>query len=112
MKRCRDTKHIERDGTSSASDKGILNSRVQPKQTKAMDMCFHWLRNRAVAQTQFKFFWRTGSTNRGDYCMKHHPPSHHVEMQPEILTSYKMLMQLRSRQDRGLQGCVTVAVKQ
>ena len=98
--------------TDNSTAEGIINSRVQPKQTKAMDMRFHWLRDRATAQQQFKFFWRPGSTNRADYYTKHHPPSHHVEMRPEILTSYKTLMQLRSRQNRGLQGCVTVTARQ
>ena len=98
--------------TDNSTAEGIINSRVQPKQIKAMDMCFHWLRDRAAAQQQFKLFWRPGSTNRGDYYTKHHPPSHHMEMRPEILTSYKTLMQLRSRQNRGLQGCVTVTARQ
>jgi hypothetical protein len=90
---------------------GIVNSRVQPKQTKAMDMRFHWLRDRAVAQQQFRFYWRPGTANRGDYYTKHHPPSHHVEIRPEILTSYQRLMELRARKQRGLQGCVKMAGK-
>jgi hypothetical protein len=98
--------------TDNSTAEGIINSRVQPKQTKAMDMRFHWLCDRAVAQKQFIFYWRPGSTNRGDYYTKHHPPSHHVEMRTEILTSHKKLMQLRSRKERGLQGCVTLAAKQ
>eukprot|EP00804_Cyclotella_cryptica_P022238 CCRYP_017928-RA/>CCRYP_017928-RA protein AED:0.26 eAED:0.26 QI:0/0/0/1/1/1/3/0/814 len=39
---------------------GIVNSRVQPKRTKAMDMRFHWLRDRAINQNQFRFYWRPG----------------------------------------------------
>ncbi len=31
---------------------GVINHKIQPKQTKAMDMRFHWLRNRK-AQGQF-----------------------------------------------------------
>ncbi len=27
----------------NSTAKGIINKRVQPKHTKAMDMCFHWL---------------------------------------------------------------------
>lgn len=90
------------------STEGIINSRVQAKQTKAMDMRYHWLRDRE-AQEQFRFTWHPGSTNRGDYWTKHHPASHHVEMRPEILTSYKKLMEFRSQNKRGLQGCVTVS---
>ncbi len=66
--------------TGNSTAEGIINARTQPKQTKAMDMRFHWLRDHAVAQKQFRFYWRPGSTNRGDYWTKHHPPSHHQHM--------------------------------
>eukprot|EP00956_Cyclotella_meneghiniana_P004110 scaffold5006_cov20-Cyclotella_meneghiniana.AAC.2 len=62
--------------TDNSTAEGIVNNRVQPKRTKAMDMCFHWLRDRAN-QKQFRFYWRPGTTNRGDYYTKHHPASHH-----------------------------------
>ena len=74
---------------------GIINARVQPKQTKAMDMRFHWLRDRSVAQKLFRFYWQAGATNLGDYLMKHHPPSHHRNMRPQFLTPFKVLMELR-----------------
>ena len=53
---------------------GIINARVHPKQTKAMDMRFHLLPDRCVAQNQFCFYWWAGTTNLGDYWTKHHPP--------------------------------------
>ena len=31
--------------TDNAMADGIINGKVQPKQTKAMDMRFHWLHN-------------------------------------------------------------------
>ena len=31
--------------TNNTMAKGILKSRIQPKQTKAMDMDFHWVRD-------------------------------------------------------------------
>eukprot|EP00804_Cyclotella_cryptica_P018788 CCRYP_007258-RA/>CCRYP_007258-RA protein AED:0.44 eAED:0.44 QI:0/0/0/1/0/0/3/0/119 len=31
--------------TDNSMAEGIINSKVQPKHTKAMDMCFHWLLN-------------------------------------------------------------------
>ncbi len=31
--------------TNKSTAEGIINSRVQPKQTKAMDMRLHWLRD-------------------------------------------------------------------
>ena len=83
--------------TDNSTAEGIVNNRVQPKRTKAMDMRFHWLRDRANQQ-QFRFYWRPGTTNRGDYYTKHHPASHHHNMRPEILTPYKVLLALRKRQ--------------
>ena len=44
-----------------------MNSLVQPKHTKAMDIRFYWLRDRGVNQDQFHFYWRPGTLQRGDY---------------------------------------------
>ena len=95
--------------TDNSTAEGIINARVQPKQTKAMDMRFHWLHDRSVAQKQFRIFWTPGGMNRGDYWTKHHPASHHAQMRPEILTSYKKLMEFRASQKPGLQGCVKLS---
>jgi hypothetical protein len=76
---------------------GIVNSRVQPKRTKAMDMRFHWLRDRAINQNQFRFYWRPGAQQRADYWTKHHPPAHHRNMRGEILTPYKVVIDLRAK---------------
>eukprot|EP00804_Cyclotella_cryptica_P012317 CCRYP_020810-RA/>CCRYP_020810-RA protein AED:0.37 eAED:0.37 QI:0/0/0/1/1/1/2/0/434 len=46
--------------TDDSTADGIINSQVQPKRTKAMEMCFHWLRDCAVNQKQFRFYWRPG----------------------------------------------------
>ena len=80
--------------TDNSTAEGIVNNRVQPKRTKAMDMRFHWLRDRAN-QKQFRFYWRPGTTNRGDYFTKHHPAAHHRNMRPELLTPHKVLVALR-----------------
>ena len=98
--------------TDNSTADGIVNNRVQPKRTKAMDMRFHWLRDRAVNQKQFRFYWRPGPANRGDYYTKHHPAPHHRNMRPEILTPYKVLLALRKHQ--GMSGgrttCATARV--
>ena len=47
--------------TDNLTAEGIINSRVQPKRTKAMDMRFHWLHDRGVNQHQFHFYWRPGT---------------------------------------------------
>jgi hypothetical protein len=32
--------------TNNSTVEGVINSKIQPKRTKAMDMGYHWLRNR------------------------------------------------------------------
>jgi hypothetical protein len=71
--------------TNNTTALGVVNNNIQPRRTKAMDMRFHWLRDRE-AQRQFRFFWRPGPTNRADYWTKHHCAAHHIEKRPEILT--------------------------
>ncbi len=41
--------------TDNLTAKGVINNKIQPKQTKAMDMRFHWLSNRE-AQEQFHIY--------------------------------------------------------
>ena len=83
--------------TDNSTADGIINSRVQPKRTKAMDMRFHWLRDRSVNQKQFRFHWRPGSLQRGDYWTKHHSAAHHRNMRSEILTPYSIVVALREK---------------
>ena len=44
--------------TDNLTAEGVVNSKIQPKRTKAMDMRFHWLRDRE-AQRQIRFYWRS-----------------------------------------------------
>ena len=71
--------------TDNVMADAVINGKIQPKRTKAMDMRFHWLRDREC-QKQFRFYWRPGKTNYADYWTKHHLPSHHVNMRKEFLT--------------------------
>ena len=82
--------------TDNSTAEGIINSKVQPKRTKAMDMRFHWLRDRET-QKQFRFYWRAGVLNYADYWTKHHPAAHHRNIRPEFLTSPTALEQLREK---------------
>jgi hypothetical protein len=52
--------------TDNSTAEAIINAQVQPKRTKAMDMCFHWLRDCSVNQEQFRFYWRPGPLNFAD----------------------------------------------
>ena len=43
--------------TDNSTAESIINKRVQPKETKAMDMQFHWLCDCSINHNQFHFFW-------------------------------------------------------
>ena len=58
---------------------GILNDTIKQRRSKAMDMCFHWSKDRE-RQGQFLFYWRPGDGNHADYFTKHHSPAHHRKM--------------------------------
>jgi hypothetical protein len=82
---------IQTDNTTAV---GVTNKKIQPKRTKAMDMQFHWLRDRE-SQDQFKIFWQPGKTNLADYFTKHHPPNHHTNVKAEFLTKVQYLAEAR-----------------
>jgi hypothetical protein len=65
--------------TDNTTTEGVINNKIQPKRTKAMDMRFHLLRDRE-SQDQFRIYWRPGGTILADYFTKHHPPAHHVNV--------------------------------
>ena len=86
--------------TDNTAAQAVVTNNVQPRRTKAMDMRFHWLRDRA-AQNQFRIYWRRGPSNRGDYYTKHFASAHHQSVRPEILTPWSHLEDLRRRQQRA-----------
>ena len=85
--------------TDNMTAEGVVNSKVQPKRTKAMDMRFHWLRDRETLR-QFRFYWRSGKLNLADYFTKHHPAAHHRTVRGEFLTSKTTLDELRTETAR------------
>ena len=82
--------------TGNSVADAVANSNVAPRRLKAMDQKLWWLRDRE-AQDQFRFFWRPGSFNLGDYFTKHHAPLHHVNMRKEFLTPQRYIEDLRHR---------------
>ena len=66
----------------------ILKNEVSQKRSKAMDMRYYWLRDRAKQQ-QFHIHWKKGTQNLADYFTKHHSPSHHKKMRPLFLSTSK-----------------------
>jgi hypothetical protein len=81
--------------TNNTTAVGVVNSNIQPRRTKAMDMRFHWLRCQE-AQQRFRFFWRLGHTNMANYWTKHHCAAHHIEKRHEILTHKSALEALHA----------------
>jgi hypothetical protein len=68
------------------------------KRTKAMDMRFHWLRDRQC-QEQFRIYLRLGKSNYADYWTNHHPATHHKHTRKEFITPHIVEM-LRLEQSR------------
>jgi hypothetical protein len=83
--------------TDNSTAYGVVTNKIQPKATKAMDMRFHWLRDRE-SQKQFRIYWQPGPTNTADYWTKQHAGQHHVNVRPSILTPYKIVEALRRAQ--------------
>ena len=76
--------------TDNSTAYGVINNKIQPKATKAMDMRFYWLKDRE-SREQFKYYWRPGKSNLADYFTKHHPALHHQSMREIILSNPKTL---------------------
>ena len=86
--------------TDNSTAEGVINNTIQPKRTKAMDMRYHWLRDRE-AQGQLRIHWKSGKTNLADYFTKHHPPLHHVNIRASFLTKVKDLAEARRQKALG-----------
>jgi hypothetical protein len=83
--------------TDNSTAEAVCNGKIQPKRTKAMDMRFHWLRDREC-QEQFRIYWRPGKLNYADYWTKHHPAKHHQKIRRDFLTPYLTIEMLRFQQ--------------
>ncbi len=87
---------IQRDNSTAC---GVVNSTIQPRQTKAMDMRFYWLRCQDE-QGQFRYYWKPGLENLAGYWTKHHCAAHHIEKRPTILTPKIVLDALQASAKR------------
>ena len=84
--------------TDNSMAEAVINGKITPKRTKAMDMRFHWLRDREC-QEQFRIYWRPGKLNYADYWTKHHPAKHHQNIRNEFLTPQIVVEMLRQEQN-------------
>ena len=82
--------------TDNSAAHSVVSNNIQPRRTKAMDMCFYWLRCRD-AQGQFRYYWMPGTQNLADYFTKHFPGPHHQTMRAQFLTPQKHVEELRWR---------------
>ncbi len=83
--------------TDNSMAEAVINGKITPKRMKAMDMRFHWLRDREC-QEHFRIYWRPGKLNYADYWTKHHPAKHHQNIRSEFLTPQIVLEMLRQEQ--------------
>jgi hypothetical protein len=86
---------------------GFANDTIKQKRSKAIDMRFHWIKDR-TARRQFLVYWRPGSTNLGDYHTKHHSPTHHRRMRSTFLHPTEQLA--NTVISLILRGCVNPGV--
>lgn len=63
---------------------GIADDSITPKQTKSIDMQFHWIRDR-VRQQQFHVAWRKGDHNLADFFTKPLPVNTHQSLMPFLV---------------------------
>ena len=89
--------------TDNSTAEAVCNGKIQPKRTKAMDMRFHWLRDREC-QEQFRIYWRPGKLNYADYWTKHHPAKHHQKVRRDFITPILAVEMLRFQQQSHTQA--------
>ena len=87
--------------TDNSTANGVVNGKIQPKQTKAMDMRFYWLKDRET-QNFFQFHWKPGKNNLAHYWTKHHAAIHHSNIRSQILSRPSVITQLRDRLTKAL----------
>jgi hypothetical protein len=64
---------------------GIANDTVKQKRSKAIDMRFHWIRDRA-RQGHFEIDWHPGKENVADFFTKIYSVKDHLAMRRKLVT--------------------------
>jgi hypothetical protein len=86
--------------TDNSTADGIINNTIKQKRSKAIDVRFYWLRDRAQ-QGQFYIYWDSGKNNLADFFTKHHPAIYHKTMRP--IQTY-----IEGLSPESLQGCIEI----
>ena len=71
---------------------GLANDNLKEKRSKAIDMRFHWIRDR-VRQKQLAVIWREGANNLADYFTKPLPVNEHQSILPLLVSWSKTVIQ-------------------
>jgi hypothetical protein len=98
---------METDNTTAT---GYRNGTVKQKHTKAMDMCFYWIKDR-VKQGQFNVYWGPGYQNLADYFTKHHSPAHLKRIRDIYIHADEQPINWKGIRDSALRGCVSTSGK-
>ena len=83
---------IQTDNTTAL---GFVTKNLQPKATKSTEMNYWFMRDRQDRK-QFKYYWKPGKNNKGDYFTKHFCAATHRERRPTFLTPRSVLDALRA----------------
>jgi hypothetical protein len=79
---------------------GIANDAVKQRRSRAMDLRFHWIRDR-VRQGHFKVTWKAGYTNLADFFTKPFGPAKHT-----LFRKYLVCYPSRKNDDENVwKGC-------
>jgi hypothetical protein len=84
--------------TDNSTANGIANDTIKQQRSRAIDMRYHWIRDRIV-QGHYLVEWQPGSENKADYYTKHHNGAHHQRMRPKYLhcpPAYANLLPIQS----------------
>jgi hypothetical protein len=55
---------------------GIVNTKVNQKSSKAMDMRFYWIKDK-IEQDKYLIYWEPGGDDLTDYFTNRHSSAHH-----------------------------------
>ncbi len=90
--------------TDNAMADRVMNGKVQPKQSKAMDLRFHWLCD-WECQWWFHIYLQLVKLNYADYGIKHHPEARHHNMRKEFLMPHIILEMLSRMEQQSYAAC-------
>jgi hypothetical protein len=91
---------------NTTAEHGFANGTMKQKRSKAMDMRWHWIKDRA-RQGQFLVYYRPGKDNLANPFTKHHPPVHIAAMKPKFVHCTEQLANLVIH--HLVRGCVNPA---